>query len=82
MYITLEDYTQIYDEIDAKTFNRLCFDACRVMDIHTTGIDRVRKLQRFFPTDTYAVEAVKRCTAKVINLMYQIQIVLLMDIFR
>lgn len=72
MYITLEDYAQIYDAIDEKTFNRLCFDACRVMDIHTTGIDRVRKLQRFFPTDTYAVEAVKRCTAKVINLMYQI----------
>ena len=72
MYITLEQYTQIYDAIDDKTFNRLCFDACRVMDIHTTGIDNVKKLKLFFPSDSDAAEAVKRCTAKLINLLHQI----------
>lgn len=72
MYITLEQYTQIYDAIDDKTFNRLCFDACRVMDIHTTGIDNVKKLKMFFPNDSDAAEAVKRCAAKLINLLYQI----------
>ena len=38
MYITQEEYTQMYDDMDEKLFNRLYFDACRVMDIHTTGI--------------------------------------------
>ena len=73
MYITLEEYTQLYDAIDEKAFNRLCFDACRVMDIHTTGIDNVKKLKRFFPIDSDAVEAVKHCAAKLINLLFQIQ---------
>lgn len=72
MYITLEQYTQIYDAIDDKTFNRLCFDACRVMDIHTTGIDNVKKLKLFFPSDSDAAEAVKSCAAKLINLLHQI----------
>lgn len=72
MYITLEQYTQIYDAIDDKTFNRLCFDACRVMDIHTTGIDNVKKLKLFFPSDSDTAEAVKRCAAKLINLLHQI----------
>lgn len=72
MYITLEEYKQIYDAIDEKAFNRLCFDACRVMDIHTTGIDNVKKLKRFFPSNSDAVAAVKHCTAKIVNLLYQI----------
>lgn len=73
MYITLEFYTQLYDTIDEKVFNRLCFDACRVMDIHTTGIDNVKKLKCFFPTDSDAAEAVMHCAAKLTNLLYQIQ---------
>lgn len=72
MYITLEFYTQLYDTIDEKVFNRLCFDACRVMDIHTTGIDNVKKLKRFFPTDSDAVSAVQHCAAKLTNLLVQI----------
>lgn len=73
MYITIEEYSDLYDPIEKRTFNRLAFDACRVMDIHTTGIDGLKKLKRFFPTDADDAEAVKRCAAKVINLMYQIQ---------
>lgn len=73
MYITYEDYTQLYDAIDEKAFNRLCFDACRVMDIHTTGIDNVKKLKHFFPSDSDAAEAVKHCAAKLTNLLWQIQ---------
>ena len=72
MYITLEFYTQLYDTIDEKVFNRLCFDACRVMDIHTTGIDNVKKLKHFFPTDSDAVSAVQHCAAKLTNLLVQI----------
>lgn len=69
MYITSEEYAQIYEQLDEKIFNRLCFDACRVMDIHTTGIDNVKKLKHFFPTDSDSVEAVKRCAAELINLL-------------
>ena len=69
MYITSEEYAQIYEQLDEKIFNRLCFDACRVMDIHTTGIDNVKKLKHFFPTDSDAAEAVKRCAAELINLL-------------
>lgn len=72
MYITLEDYKQLYDSIDERLFNRLCFDACRVMDIHTTGIDNVKKLKRFFPTDSDAVSAVQHCAANLTNLLVQI----------
>lgn len=73
MYITLEEYSQIYDTMDEKVFKRLCFDACRVMDIHTTGADNVKKLRDFFPTDEYDAAAVKNCAAKIINILKQIQ---------
>lgn len=73
MYITLEDYQSIYDPIDERLFNNLAFEACRVMDIHTTGIDNIKKLKIAFPTDADYAEMVKRCAAKLVNLMYQIQ---------
>ncbi len=72
MYITLEAYSKLYGSIDEALFNRLYFDACRVMDLHTTGIDNVKKLQKFFPTDEYDAEAVRHCAAKIINLLHQI----------
>lgn len=73
MYITQEEYSQMYDDMDEKLFNRLCFDACRVMDIHTTGIDNVKKLKRFFPTEEDDAQAVKHCAAKLIDTLHQIQ---------
>lgn len=73
MYITFEEYNTLYDPIDENTFNRLAFDACRVMDKHTTGIDNVKKLRKFMPTDEVGAAAVMHCAAKLINLLYQIQ---------
>lgn len=73
MYITFEEYSEIYEPMDEKLFNRLAFDACRVMDIHTTGIDNVKKLKRFFPTDEDTAQAIRHCAAKLINLMDQIR---------
>lgn len=72
MYITLEKYNAMYDAIDISLFNRLEFEARRVMDLHTTGIDNVRKLNRFPPKDEYNAEAVEYCAAKIINLLFQI----------
>lgn len=73
MYITFEEYSEFYDPMDESLFNRLLFDACRVMDIHTTGIDNVKKLQKFFPTDEYDAMAVKHCAAKLVNILQQIR---------
>lgn len=73
MYITFEEYNQLYDQMDEKLFNNLAFDACRVMDIHTTGIDNVAKLRQYSPTDEYDIMVVKRCAAIIIHLMKQIQ---------
>ena len=73
MYITLEEYNNLYDPIEEKTFNRLAFDACRVMDIHTTGIDNVKKLRQFMPTDEVGAAAVMHCAARLVNLLHQIQ---------
>jgi hypothetical protein len=73
MYITLKEYNELYDPVEEKLFNRLSFDAFRVMDNYTTGVDGVKKLREFFPTDDYNAQAVKHCAAKLINLMVQIQ---------
>jgi hypothetical protein len=73
MYITIDGYKELYDPIEEKLFNRLSFDAFRVMDNYTTGVDGVKKLREFFPTDDYNAQAVKHCAAKLINLMAQIQ---------
>lgn len=80
MYITFEEYLELYNDftescnaMDEQIFNRLAFDACRVMDIHTTGIDNVKKLQKYFPTDEYNARAVKHCAAKMVNLLDEIR---------
>lgn len=73
MYITFDDYKQLYDPIEERVFNQLAYDACRMMDIHTTGIDNVKKLQTYFPTDEYAVQAVRRCAAKLVNFLNQVR---------
>lgn len=73
MYITFDDYTKFYDPIEEKLFNRLAFDACRYVDIHTTGIDNVKKLKQYFPTDEDDAQAVKNCVAKLVNFLAQVQ---------
>lgn len=72
MYIQHEEYIQLYDPIDAKSFNLISYNACRHIDRLTTGIDGVKKLKTAFPTDEDAAEAVKRCAAAVINFLIQL----------
>lgn len=73
MYITFNEYCELYEPIEEKAFNRLAFEACRAMDDHTTGVDGVKKLKIAFPTDEDSKEAVSRCAAKILNLLHQIQ---------
>lgn len=72
MYITFEEYSELYDPMDEKLFNSLAFDACRVMDVHTTGIDNVKKLKKYPPEGDDAL-VVKHCAAKIVNLLFQIK---------
>ena len=72
MYITFEEYTALYGTVEESDFNRISYDACRHIDRLTTGIDGVKKLKTAFPTDEDAAEAVKRCTAAVINFLIQL----------
>lgn len=73
MYITIEEYSKLYDQLEDKVFNRLVVEACRVMDNHTTGVDGVKKLKAAFPTAEGDALAIKHCAAKIINLLHQIQ---------
>lgn len=73
MYINYNDYTEIYDPMDEKLFNRLAFEASRFLDRMTTGVDGVKKLKTAFPTDEESATCVKHCAANLVNLLYQIQ---------
>ena len=72
MYITYDQFCTNYEPIEEKLFNRLSFDAERMMDNHTTGFDGVKKLKRAFPTDKDSVSAVMHCAGSLVNLLYQI----------
>ena len=73
MYISYEEYSKLYGEMASNEFNNLSFEACRVIDRHTTGIDGVKKLKTAFPVDENDADAVKQCVAKLINLLSQIR---------
>lgn len=74
-YIDYKFYTSLYADpsFTETDFNRLCWDACRKLDMETTGIDGVKKLKTAFPVDEDDAEAVKRCACKLVNLMHQIE---------
>lgn len=71
-YIDIAYYSGLHGAISETDFNRLSWDAARKLDYYTTGVDNVRKLSVAFPTDEYAAESVRRCCAKLVNLMHQI----------
>jgi len=70
-YVTYSEFTEIYGgSVDENTFNILSFDACKIADNVTTGVDGVRKLKVAFPvTDEDDSYAVKRTICDIIHLM-------------
>lgn len=72
-YIRQDYYNSLYGEISEEDFSRLSWEACRKMDVMTTGIDGIKKLKNFFPTDEDDAESVKRCACKLVNLLSQIE---------
>ena len=73
MYADFNLYVSLYGEIEGTAYNRLAWQAAKLLDKYTTGIDGVRKLQKAFPSDIYAQEAVKRCECALVNLLLQIE---------
>lgn len=75
MYVDYEYYKSIYGDkaIPEADFNRLSWDACRKLDVATTGIDNVRKLKAAFPTDEDDAESVKRCVCELVSIAYKLE---------
>ena len=73
-YVTFEYFNGLYpNAINETDFNNLEWEARRILDAHTAGIDNVRKLRVAFPVDEDDAEAVKRCMCKLIKLMHDIE---------
>lgn len=72
-YIDFAYYTSLYGDIPQATFNRLVWGAETKINNATTGVDGVGKLKTAFPTDTDDIERIKRCVAKLVNLMHQVE---------
>lgn len=72
-YVDMEYYKSLYGDITDAEFNRLSWEADRLLDFHTTGMDGVEKLQVAFPTNERDAEAVKRCACKLIDMLQQME---------
>ena len=73
-YVDYKYYKALYSTaIPEEDFNRLSWDACKLADNATTGIDGVKKLRTAFPTDEDDAEAVKRCICKLIDTAYRLE---------
>lgn len=72
-YVNFEAYKAIYGEIDETAFNRFSWDASKILDSETSGVDGYRKLKYAFPTDEEDAETVRRCACVIINTMYRVE---------
>ena len=73
MYIDFVAYSGWYkDGMTQEEFNNFAWEASRLLDNYTTGVDNVRKLREFPPDDEYAAESVSRCAAKIVSFLYEV----------
>ena len=71
MYAGYEDYRALYGEgVTEAEFERLAWEAGRIMDAVTTGADGVRKLETAMPEDAYGIKAVKRCCCALVRRLW------------
>ena len=70
-----EDYKALYGEdgLDQAAFDRLAWEARKIMDDVTTGVDGVRKLAASAPTEEQAAEAVRRCELALVRKLQQME---------
>lgn len=62
-----------YNAVPEAEFNRLSWEACRRVDVATTGADNVKKLKVAFPVDEDDAEAVKRCVCELVRIAYKLE---------
>lgn len=74
-YVDYGYYQALYGNkaIPDADFNRLSWEACRKLDVMTSGVDNVKKLKAAFPVNEDDAEAVRRCICKLIDAMSQIE---------
>lgn len=75
-FVDYEYFKNLYgaDAIDSALFNRLVWNAEKLVCSATTGVDGICKLKVAFPTIPEDVETVKRCICNIVYLMGKIEI--------
>lgn len=74
MYVDYEFYKTLYGAtVDEKVFNRLIWNAEKLVKNAVTGVDGRCKLDFAFPDVAYDAEAVKRCECALVDIMAKIE---------
>ena len=74
MYVDYAFYKTLYGTtVDEKVFNRLIWNAEKLVKNAVTGVDGRCKLDFAFPDVAYDAEAVKRCECALVNIMAKIE---------
>lgn len=73
MYVDYEFYKTLYGTtVDEKAFNRLVWNAEKIVKNAVTGVDGRCKLDFAFPDVAYDAEAVKRCECALVDILAKI----------
>lgn len=74
MYVDYEFYKTLYGTtVDEKVFDRLIWNAEKLVKNAVTGVDGRCKLDFAFPDVAYDAEAVKRCECALVDIMAKIE---------
>lgn len=74
MYVDYEFYKTLYGTtVDEKVFDRLIWNAGKLVKNAVTGVDGRCKLDFAFPDVAYDAEAVKRCECALVDIMAKIE---------
>ena len=74
MYVDYAFYKTLYGTtVDEKVFNRLIWNAEKLVKNAVTGVDGRCKLDFAFPDVAYDAEAIKRCECALVDIMAKIE---------
>ena len=74
MYVDYEFYKTLYGTtVDEKVFDRIIWNAEKLVKNAVTGVDGRCKLDFAFPDVAYDAEAVKRCECALVDIMAKIE---------
>lgn len=74
MYVDYEFFKTLYGTtVDEKAFNRLLWNAEKIVNNAVTGVDGRCKLDFAFPDVAYDAESVKRCECALVDILAKIE---------